>query len=90
MRFSVGVGDDSNSYAFDGSRCRAWHGGAQGALLLPNMGEYGCEWRPQDHLTVLFDVDARTMSFSLNGEGMVCIGRIVLSILRPRFLYLWS
>lgn len=71
--FAVGVGDDGNSYAFDGSRCRAWHGGAQGALLLPNMGEYGCEWRPDDCLTVLFDVDSRTMSFWLNGEDMVCL-----------------
>lgn len=67
----VGVGDDLNSYAFDGSRCRAWHGGAHGVAQLPNQGEYGDEWRPGDIVTVLIDMDEATIAYMLNGQNLV-------------------
>eukprot|EP00123_Amoebidium_parasiticum_P017132 comp23721_c0_seq1/m.40852 comp23721_c0_seq1/g.40852 ORF comp23721_c0_seq1/g.40852 comp23721_c0_seq1/m.40852 type:complete len:1427 (-) comp23721_c0_seq1:80-4360(-) len=62
----VGVGDDKHSYAFDGSRCRAWHGD----LRHQQMCVYGKEWREGDIVTVLMDVEAATISFRLNGQDL--------------------
>eukprot|EP00124_Ichthyophonus_hoferi_P004695 Ihof_evm1s551 gene=Ihof_evmTU1s551 len=62
----VGVGDDKYSYAFDGSRRRAWHGdpGSQ------QMSSYGKMWLEGDVITILMDVEERTISFCLNGRDM--------------------
>ena len=64
---AVGVGDDVNSYAYDGSRCRAWHGDTHAQEQV----EYGDEWRPGDVVTVLFDVDEGTMGWINRGWPVV-------------------
>ena len=61
----VGVGDDKNSCAFDGARCKIWSGppGEQ-----PN-NDYGKEWGYGDVLSCLFSWNGE-VSFWLNGVDM--------------------
>ena len=56
-----GIGDDLNSYGYDGNRKRKWHGNTAGDY------SYGRYWSPSDILTCLLDLDAGTISFALNG-----------------------
>jgi len=58
-----GVGDDSNSIAYDGCRRRIWHRGIS--------EEYGANrWKPGDIVGTLLDLDEGQISFSLNGENL--------------------
>lgn len=57
-----GVGDDENSYAFDGQRCRIWHGSRSG-------DPYGREWSPGDVITCLLDLDSGSISYKINGAS---------------------
>jgi hypothetical protein len=63
QRGGYGVGDGVESYAFDGSRVRKWHG--------RDVGEetYGASWSPHDVVTCLIDLDDRTVSFCINGHN---------------------
>eukprot|EP01134_Creolimax_fragrantissima_P007830 CFRG7830T1 len=64
----IGVGDNAFSYAYDGSRCRAWHGGT---LDQQHQHEfYGAEWKEGDVVSVLMDIVAATISYSLNGKDL--------------------
>ncbi|KAJ3218492.1 hypothetical protein HDU67_005294 [Dinochytrium kinnereticum] len=58
-----GVGDDNNSYAYDGFRQRKWHG-----TLKSNA--YGDPWKAGDVVTALLDLDECVMSFMLNGQNL--------------------
>lgn len=56
-----GVGDDKHSWAFDGCRQQKWNG---------DGSDYGLSWKEGDVVGCLLDVDAQTISFTLNGEPM--------------------
>ena len=61
----VGVGDNINSCAFDGARCKVWSG-------PPNEqqnNDYGQEWNADDVLSCLFSWNG-DVSFWLNGINM--------------------
>jgi hypothetical protein len=62
-RGGYGVGDDLDSYALDGTRVRKWHGRDVG------NESYGAKWSVQDVVTVMLDLDERTVSFMLNGSN---------------------
>jgi hypothetical protein len=62
-RGGYGVGDDLESYAFDGTRVRKWHGRDVGNET------YGSKWSVQDVVTAMLDLDERTVSFMLNGKS---------------------
>jgi len=55
-----GVGDGPHSWAYDGWRQYRWHDG---------ICEWGARWSPGDVVGVACDLDARTISFYLNGRG---------------------
>lgn len=55
-----GCGDGPSSWAFDGWRRYRWHS---------NATEWGCRWSEGDVVGCLVDMDAMTMSFTLNGKG---------------------
>jgi hypothetical protein len=56
-----GVGDDAESWAYDGLRQRKWHRG---------WGAYGDRWKEGDIVSCYLDLDEGTMTFSLNGKSM--------------------
>lgn len=56
-----GVGDDSDSWAYDGSRQRKWHAGS---------AYYGQYWYAGDYIGVAIDLDAKKMDFYRNGHNM--------------------
>jgi len=58
---SDGVGDDLNSWAYDGHRGLKWHSGSQ---------SYGARWSVGDIVGCALDLDERTMRFYLNGLDM--------------------
>lgn len=55
-----GVGDDSESWAYDGWRSYLWH---------VVSAKWGARWKAGDTVGCAIDLDARTMSFYLNGLG---------------------
>lgn len=55
-----GCGDGPSSWAFDGWRRYRWHSDAT---------EWGCRWSEGDIVGCLVDMDAMTISFTLNGRG---------------------
>eukprot|EP00941_MAST-03F_sp_MAST-3F-sp1_P001008 g1008.t1 len=57
-----GVGDDSNSWAFDGSRMKRWTNG--------NGVTYGSKWKNGDIIGCLLDLNKKEMSFSINGKDL--------------------
>ncbi|KAF4145274.1 Ubiquitin-transferase HECT domain-containing protein [Phytophthora infestans] len=54
-----GVGDHTNSWAFDGFRCKRWN---------VNSYDYGEQWKADDVVGVLLDTDRMEMSYFLNGK----------------------
>jgi hypothetical protein len=56
-----GVGDDAESWAYDGLRQRKWHRG---------WGAYGERWKEGDVVSCYLDLDAGVMTFALNGKSM--------------------
>lgn len=61
----VGVGDDKNSCAFDGARCKVWSGPPSEQI----NNDYGKEWSYGDVLSCLFSWNGE-VSFWLNGVDM--------------------
>lgn len=55
-----GCGDGPSSWAYDGWRRYRWHATAT---------EWGCRWKKGDVVGCSVDMDARVVSFTLNGEG---------------------
>ena len=55
-----GCGDGPSSWAFDGWRRYRWHSTAT---------EWGCRWSEGDVVGCLVDMDAMSVSFTLNGKG---------------------
>ena len=60
----AGVGDDENSYAFDGTRKKKWHGDR---ICSQSYGE---AWKVGDIVTCLLDLNVREISFAVNGVSM--------------------
>ena len=58
-RDGVGIGDDKCSWAFDGDRAMTWHNGSQ---------RFGSNWKAGDIVGIACDLEARSLSFSLNGR----------------------
>ncbi|KAG3251157.1 hypothetical protein PI124_g4247 [Phytophthora idaei] len=54
-----GVGDHTNSWAFDGFRCKKWN---------VNSYDYGEQWKADDVVGVLLDTDRMEISYFLNGK----------------------
>lgn len=54
-----GVGDHTNSWAFDGYRSKKWNVSSQ---------DYGARWQENDVVGVLLDTDRMEISFFINGE----------------------
>uniref|UniRef100_K3WKH0 B30.2/SPRY domain-containing protein n=1 Tax=Globisporangium ultimum (strain ATCC 200006 / CBS 805.95 / DAOM BR144) TaxID=431595 RepID=K3WKH0_GLOUD len=54
-----GVGDHTNSWGFDGFRCKKWN---------ISSSDYGEPWRADDVVGVLLDTDRMELSFFLNGK----------------------
>lgn len=54
-----GVGDHTNSWGFDGYRCKKWN---------VNSSEYGVAWSADDVVGVLLDTDRMELSYFLNGK----------------------
>ena len=59
-----GVGDDESSFAFDGYRGIVFHGGKE------KSAGGGRVWKEGDIVGCQYDVNSRTVSFSLNGKGV--------------------
>lgn len=57
-----GVGDDTGSFAFDGSRTRKFHDGTDET--------YGQEWKAGDVIGCLYDASSGEISYSRNGNSM--------------------
>ena len=58
--FGHGVGDCAHSWAYDGWRTHIWHECA---------AEWGAKWSKDNVVGCALDMDARTISFYLNGFG---------------------
>ncbi|KAJ3365946.1 hypothetical protein GGF32_007446 [Allomyces javanicus] len=61
-----GVGDDEHSYAYDGKRCKKWHG----QVVHSEGMDYGMTWSPGDRVGCMIDLDEATISYSLNGHDL--------------------
>ena len=70
----TGVGDDAFSWAIDGHRVMKWHDG--------DGEEWGEKWTAGDVLGCMADLDAKTLSFSLNGAnmGVACAVRVDVQV----------
>ncbi|XP_032228268.1 uncharacterized protein LOC5504108 [Nematostella vectensis] len=55
-----GCGDDSHSWAYDGTRTLKWHANAK--------EPYGRKWKEGDTVGIAVDLDQGEVSFSLNGD----------------------
>jgi hypothetical protein len=61
----LGVGDDMNSYAYDGARCRKWNG----PILSLKGGPYGYLWEEGNVVScLLYSIGA--IAYWLNGEDL--------------------
>ena len=65
----LGVGDDAQSVAYDGCRCRVWHGAPETEGV-----PYGETWSPGDVVGCLLDCATGVAAFYLNGT---CLGTAV-------------
>ncbi|KAL7752825.1 hypothetical protein RI367_001828 [Sorochytrium milnesiophthora] len=59
-----GVGDDFESYSYDGHRCKKWHGNAT------EDNTYGELWQMGDVISCMIDLDHCTISYQYNGAAM--------------------
>src|SRR5690606_13003916 len=59
-----GIGNDTESWAFDGSSQRVWHGSSS------SNTRYGEYWNNGDIIGTILDLDAKTISFYRNGHDM--------------------
>jgi hypothetical protein len=60
-----GVGDDAQSYGYDGNRAKKWHG------RYTNMRtSYGLVWKEGDVVTCAIDLDAGEIRYYKNGKDM--------------------
>ena len=62
-----GAGDDEHSYAFDGERVCLWH--------RQSSPPFGRAWHNGDTIGFAVDLDARTMSFGINGQWTSPLGK---------------
>ncbi|KAJ1509832.1 hypothetical protein HMI54_002074 [Coelomomyces lativittatus] len=66
MACGRGVGDDDNSYSYDGMRERKWHG-----FKVHFEGwAYGKQWKIGDIIECLFNLSQGTISFTQNGINL--------------------
>ncbi|ORX41985.1 ARM repeat-containing protein [Piromyces finnis] len=56
-----GIGDDENSYSYDGHRKKKWHG------LNPKNNSYGESWVVNDIISTVLDLDNGEISYYQNG-----------------------
>ncbi|XP_033109780.1 uncharacterized protein LOC117111027 isoform X2 [Anneissia japonica] len=61
----IGIGDDTESYAFDGARCKLWSGPI--TELMSN--DYGMQWQEGDIISCLIDKHGN-ISYWLRGLNM--------------------
>ncbi|GAA5800753.1 hypothetical protein HPULCUR_006189 [Helicostylum pulchrum] len=60
-----GVGDDMNSYGYDGCRVKKWHG-----KYSSMRTSYGLKWAEGDIITCTIDMDLGEISYYKNGQDM--------------------
>ena len=60
--YPSGVGDDATSWGIDGDRVLKWHNG--------ESKHWGEAWATGEVVGCMADLDAKTLSFSLNGDMM--------------------
>ncbi|KAI8079435.1 SPRY domain-containing protein [Thamnidium elegans] len=60
-----GVGDDTNSYGYDGCRVKKWHG-----KYSSMRTSYGLKWAEGDIITCTIDMDLGEISYYKNGQDM--------------------
>ena len=65
-RTLLGVGDDEHSWGADGLRRKAWHK-PRGVESLPLPDSFPVTWAVGDTIGVGADLEAGTISYSLNG-----------------------
>ena len=56
----LGVGDDEFSYAYDGDRCKLWHGSRH--------DDFGRAWEAGDVIGCYLDLDEGIILFTVNGD----------------------
>ncbi|KAI8370486.1 uncharacterized protein BYT42DRAFT_582594 [Radiomyces spectabilis] len=61
----TGVGDDNESYGFDGCRAKKWHG-----RFPTGRSSYGLEWGENDVITCALDMQQGHIRYYKNGEDM--------------------
>jgi len=62
--YETGIGNDNESYAYDGSCQKAWHGSAS------NNERYGEYWNNGDVVGSLIDLESKTISYYRNGKDL--------------------
>jgi hypothetical protein len=67
----LGVGDDKASFAYDGDRVLTWHDGSR---------RWGSKWSVGDVLCFAVDMDARCLTFGLNGSYDLPMGHAFLNV----------
>lgn len=60
----IGLGQDTESWAYDGSSQKSWHGSSSGS------NRYGEYWSAGDVIGVILDLETKTISFYRNGKDM--------------------
>jgi hypothetical protein len=71
-RTGDGTGDDEHSWAADGARQSAWHGGQRPG--------YDVAWATDDVIGVAADLDVGSLSFAKNGEWLEVFSGIDISL----------